>query len=140
MGNSDLFRAYFLLATMIARLRAELGFLVHDLHRVDPHGLIVTAFGTQRLTTSTKTVFSLYMFFNRAYRAHPMPQELEALKISERRQIRPQHTAAGNCYCDPRRCDRYILATLGQLLQTWRRDRLLRSLGIRVWQRRLSTT
>jgi hypothetical protein len=34
------------------------------------------------------------MFFNRAYRAHPMPQELEALKISERRQIRPQHTAA----------------------------------------------
>ena len=88
------FGLYFLLATMVARLRAELGFLVHDLHRVDPHGLIVTAFGSQRLTTSTKAVFSLYMFFNRAYRAHPMPQELEALKISERRRIHPQHTAA----------------------------------------------
>ena len=88
------FGLYFLLATMIARLRAELGFLVHDLHRVDPHGLIVTAFGSQRLTTGTKAVFSLYMFFNRAYRAHPMPQELEALKISERRQIHPRHTAA----------------------------------------------
>ncbi len=87
------FGIYFLLAIMIARLRAELGFLVHDLHRVDPHSLLVTAFGTQRFNTSTKGVFSLYMFFNRAYRAHPMPQELEAFKIAERRQIHPGHIA-----------------------------------------------
>ncbi len=88
------FGIYFLLAIMIARLRAELGFLVHDLHRVDPHGLLVTAFGAQRLSTSTKSVFSLYMFFNRAYRAHPMPQKMEALKIAARRQIPPRHIAS----------------------------------------------
>ena len=88
------FGIYFLLATMIARLRAELGFLVHDLHQIDPHGTLVTLFGTQRLTPGTKAVFSLYMFFNRAYRAHPMPQQLEAFKIAERRQINPRHTVA----------------------------------------------
>jgi len=78
------FGIYFLLATMIARLRAELGFLVHDLHRIDPHGMMGAMFGTRKLGLSNLTVFSLYMFFNRAYRAHAMPQELEALKIAER--------------------------------------------------------
>ena len=87
------FGIYFLLATMIARLRAELGFLVHDLHNIDPHSMIIAGFGTRRINTSTLTVFSMYMFFNRAYRAHPMPQQLEALKISERRHINPRHIA-----------------------------------------------
>ncbi|MCH8290097.1 hypothetical protein IH992_03180 [Candidatus Poribacteria bacterium] len=87
------FGIYFLLATMIARLRAELGFLVHDLHNIDPHSMIIAGFGTRRINASTLTVFSMYMFFNRAYRAHPMPQQLEALKISERRHINPRHIA-----------------------------------------------
>ena len=81
------FIIYFLLAIMIARVRAELGFLVHDLHRIDPHSILVTAFGTQRLGTGSLIGFSLYMFFNRAYRAHPMPQILEAFKISQTRSI-----------------------------------------------------
>jgi hypothetical protein len=88
------FGVYFLLATMIARLRAELGFLVHDLHNIDPDNMMVAAFGARRLGANNLTVFSLYMFFNRAYRAHPMPQQLEALKISERRHIHPRRTAA----------------------------------------------
>ena len=107
------FGLYFLLATMIARLRAELGFLVHDLHRVDPHGLIVTAFGTQRLTTSTKTVFSLYMFFNRAYRAHPMPAGIGG--VENFRTAADPSTAHRRCdsHRNSRRGNRYILATLG---------------------------
>ena len=88
------FGIYFLLAIMIARLRAELGFLVHDLHYVDPHSMIIAGFGTRQLGAGTLTVFSLYKFFNRAYRAHPMPLELEALKIAERRNINPRHIAA----------------------------------------------
>ena len=87
------FGIYFLLATMIARMRAELGFLVHDLHNIDPHSMMIVGLGTRRLGTGTLTVFSLFMFFNRAYRAHPMPQQLEALKISERRRINPRGTA-----------------------------------------------
>jgi len=87
------FGIYFLLATMIARLRAELGFLVHDLHQVDPHGMMVNAFGTRKLGTNNLVVFSLYMFFNRAYRAHPMPQQLEAMKLSERRNLEQRKTS-----------------------------------------------
>ena len=88
------FGIYFLLAIMVARLRAELGFLVHDLHYIDPHSMIIAGFGTRRLGPGTLTVFSLYKFFNRAYRSHPMPPQLEALKIAERRNINPRHIAA----------------------------------------------
>ena len=95
------FGIYFLLAIMIARLRAELGFLVHDLHYVDPHSMIIAGFGTRRLGAGSLTVFSLYKFFNRAYRQLlkikgeiPMPLQLEALKIAERRNINPRHIAA----------------------------------------------
>lgn len=84
------FGIYYLLATMIARLRAELGFLVHDLHQIDPHSMIIVALGTRRLGTNNLTAFSLYMFFNRAYRAHPMPQQLEAFKFAERVRIHPK--------------------------------------------------
>jgi hypothetical protein len=87
------FAIYFLLGIMIARLRAELGVLVHDLLRINPHGIIVAGFGTRRLGTSNLTIFSLYMFINRANWTNPMPEQLEALKISERRNINPRHTA-----------------------------------------------
>ena len=89
------FGIYLLLGAMIARLRAELGFLVHDFHwaQIDPHHLIVAAFGTRRLGAGTLTVFTLYMHFSRANRTHPMPEQLEALKISERQSINPRHTA-----------------------------------------------
>jgi len=87
------FGLYFLLAIMIARVRAELGFLVHDLHNIDPHSVLVTTLGTHRLGSGSLIGFSLYMFFNRAYRAHPMPQLLEALKISQTQSISSRRMA-----------------------------------------------
>lgn len=90
------FGIYFLLSIMITRLRAELGFIVHG-HGyrpgIDPHTMIVTGFGTWPLTTNTLTVFSMYMFFNRAYWVNPMPESLEAFKMSERRNINLRHTS-----------------------------------------------
>ena len=90
------FGIYFLLSIMITRLRAELGFIVHG-HGyrpgIDPHTMIVTGFGTWQLTTNTLTVFSMYIFFNRAYWVNPMPEHLEAFKMSERRNINLRHTA-----------------------------------------------
>ena len=90
------FAIYFLLSIMITRLRAELGFIVHG-HGyrpgIDPHSMIVTGFGTWQLTTNTLTVFSMYMFFNRAYWVNPMPESLEAFKMSERRNINLRHTS-----------------------------------------------
>ena len=78
---------------MIARVRAELGFLVHDLHNIDPHSVLVTALGTHRLGDGSLIGFSLYMFFNRAYPAHPMPQLLEALKITQTQSISSRRMA-----------------------------------------------
>ena len=52
--------------------------------------MIITGVGTRRLDTGTLITFSVYMFFNRAYRAHPMPQQLEALKISRVQNINPK--------------------------------------------------
>ena len=90
------FGIYLLLSIMITRLRAELGFIVHG-HGyrpgIDPHTMIVTGFGTWQLTTNTLTVFSMYMFFNRAYWVNPMPESLEAFKMSERRNINLRHTS-----------------------------------------------
>ena len=86
------FGIYFLLGTMIARLRAEMGFLCHDFQNgVDPHHMIINAFGTRRLGAGALTVFTLYMHFTFANRTNLMPQQLEAFKISERRNINPRH-------------------------------------------------
>ena len=88
------FGIYFLLGTMIARLRAEMGFLCHDFQNgVDPHHMIIDAFGTRRLGAGALTVFTLYMHFTFANRTNLMPQQLEAFKISERRNINPRHIA-----------------------------------------------
>ncbi|MCZ6677930.1 MAG: hypothetical protein O7E52_11840 [Candidatus Poribacteria bacterium] len=88
------FGIYFLLGTMIARLRAEMGFLCHDFqNHVDPHHMIIDAFGTRRLGAGSLTVFTLYMHFTSANRTNLMPEQLEAFKISERRNINPRHTA-----------------------------------------------
>ena len=106
------FGIYFLLAIVITRLRAELGFLVHG-HGyrpgIDPHSMIVTGFGTRRLGSSTLAVFSMYMFFNRANWVNPMPEQLEAFKMSERRNINQRHTAIA-----------ILLATLiGSVMTFW---------------------
>lgn len=88
------FGIYFLLGTMIARLRAEMGFLCHDFQNsVDPHHMIINGFGTRRLGAGALTVFTLYMHFTFANRTNLMPQQLEAFKISERRNINPRHIA-----------------------------------------------
>ena len=88
------FGIYFLLGTMIARLRAEMGFLCHDFQNsVDPHHMIIDGFGTRRLGAGALTVFTLYMHFTFANRTNLMPQQLEAFKISERRNINPRHIA-----------------------------------------------
>lgn len=85
------FGIYFALGTVIARMRAELGFIVHDLHNIEPQGVLIDAFGTRTLGPRNLTVFAIYNFFNRAYRAHPAPAQLEAFKIAERTRTPARH-------------------------------------------------
>ncbi len=79
------FVMYFLLSTAVTRIRAELGPPAHDLHYGGPDQFLINAFGTKSgiLSPHTITVIGLYWWFNRAYRSHPMPHQLEAFKVAE---------------------------------------------------------
>jgi len=75
---------YFLLSTGITRMRAELGSPVHDLHFSGPDMMISKAMGSRKLSPGNLTGLSFLWFFNRAYRGHPMPHQLEGFKLAER--------------------------------------------------------
>ena len=76
------FAIYFLIAVFITRMRAELGLCVHNLSGLEPRRLILAGIGSKRLGKDALTAFALYSFFNRAYRSHPMPHQLEGFKVA----------------------------------------------------------
>lgn len=81
------FAIYFAISTAITRIRAELGSPAHDLHHAGPDQLMPMFFGVRRFEPADLTIFSLFWGFNRAYRSHPMPHQLEAFKMAERANI-----------------------------------------------------
>ena len=81
------FTLYLTLAIGITRMRAELGSPVHDLHRAGAHLMMVNTIGTRYFSVGDLTMFSFYQFFNRAYRGHIMPHQLEGFKLAERSRI-----------------------------------------------------
>ena len=78
------FAGYFLISISIGRIRAELGSPVHDLHFSGPGRMMVSLMGTHSFSKSDLTITSLFWYFNRAYRSHPMPCILEGVKLEER--------------------------------------------------------
>jgi hypothetical protein len=78
------FAIYFALAVAVTRMRAEFGTPVHDLHFTGPNVTMVTVAGQNVFSTSTLSAFSLYFWFNRAYRSHPMPHQLEGMYMTGR--------------------------------------------------------
>ncbi len=81
------FTIYFTLSIGITRMRAELGSPVHDLHRAGTHYMMVNTLGSRTFSSGDLTLFSFYQFFNRAYRGHIMPHQLEGFKLAERSQM-----------------------------------------------------
>ncbi len=77
------FVLYLALALAITRMRAEMGTPVHDLHFTGPDWTLSDLLGPRVIGAHGLAVFSLFYFFNRAYRSHPMPFQLEALKMAE---------------------------------------------------------
>ena len=78
------FAIYFALSVAITRMRAEMGTPIHDLHFIGPDLVLVEVFGQRgAFGPGQLTAFSLFFWFNRAYRAHPMPHQLEAFKMAE---------------------------------------------------------
>ncbi len=77
------FLIYFALALAITRMRAELGTPMHDLHFTGPEMIMTRVVGSNAFNVDTRTVFALFFWFNRAYRSHPMPHQLESFKLAE---------------------------------------------------------
>ena len=78
------FGIIFLLGFVITRVRAELG-SPHEIVWVNPIQVLVTLFGTRAIGAQDLTLLSVLYWFNRGYRNHPMPNQLEAFKMMEGR-------------------------------------------------------
>ena len=78
------FGIVFLLGFVITRVRAEFG-SPHEIVWVNPDQVLVTVFGTSALGPQNLTLLSVLYWFNRGYRNHPMPNQLEAFKMMEGR-------------------------------------------------------
>ncbi|MGQ9731875.1 MAG: DUF6785 family protein [Candidatus Zipacnadales bacterium] len=89
------FIIYYGLALSITRMRAQFGAPVHDLHWTGPDTMMPLVGGTAAFTDKDLTIFSLYFWFNRAYRNHTMPFQLENFKLADRTgsPLRPQFWA-----------------------------------------------
>jgi hypothetical protein len=77
------FVGYFGISLTVSRVRGEFGSPVHDLHFASPGLVMVQLVGTRPFTPQTLAVFTLYYWFNRAHRSHPMPTAMEGLVIGE---------------------------------------------------------
>lgn len=80
------FMLYFVFAVICSRIRAELGFPIHDAHMMSPQYPILTAAGTQHLGRQDLVGLSMLWWFNRTYASHPSPHQIESMKIAERSQ------------------------------------------------------
>ncbi len=76
------FVLYFLISIGITRVRAELG-TPHEIYFVNPQQIMVGLLGFNAIGIANMTVLQSMYWFNRCYRSHPMPNQLEAMKMSE---------------------------------------------------------
>ena len=78
------FMLYFILAIVVSRIRAELGFPMADMYPMGPQYLMTTAPGSQNLEAQDLVGFAMFTWFNKSYGSHLAPHQAEALKLSER--------------------------------------------------------
>lgn len=81
------FVIFFLYSIAIARIRAELGPPAHDLHFQGPEVMLHNAVGTRAAGEGNIAAFSLFYWFNRAYRAHFSAHSMEGFKIAQQTRI-----------------------------------------------------
>jgi len=74
---------YLGISIAVSRIRAELGSPVHDLHKIGPEAILTEVLGPKTLGTSNLVMFAFFWSFNRAHRSHPMPHEIEPMKMAD---------------------------------------------------------
>ena len=90
--RDPIFRALFRdVGVTITRIRAELGSAPHTTFTMPvPNLLLTDALGTRRIGNRNLSVMSLFFWLNHlSYRAHPMPHQLEGLKLAHQTRFNP---------------------------------------------------
>ncbi len=82
--SGAVFLIYYILAVAITRMRAQFGTPVHDLHHTGPEVILTSLFGSQSFPKKDLIGIGILYWFNRAYRTHPMPHQMEAMSMQER--------------------------------------------------------
>jgi hypothetical protein len=82
VGYLAIFLAF---STALTRMRAQLGPPTHEMAFMGPNQLLVDFHGTQGVSPGliARTV-TIFHFTNRIHRTHPMPSQLELMKMGER--------------------------------------------------------
>ena len=89
------FIIYFILSIMVTRLRAELGFYTHPMKRIMATDILLNFTGTRRLGNENLTAIALFHWFNWDFSSHPMPHQLEGLRLAEKTGIGGRRLALG---------------------------------------------
>jgi len=76
--------AFFIgLSLAVTRMRAELGPPTHEMAFMTVNTLMLNTVGTRFLNERMSAILPTFVFMNRTYRSHPMPQQLEGMKLEE---------------------------------------------------------
>ncbi|MFQ5811427.1 MAG: DUF6785 family protein, partial [Armatimonadota bacterium] len=81
-----LFGIYYMMSLAMTRVRAELG-SPHETYFVNPHRILTGLGNTQAFGARDLTIMATMYWFNRCYRSHPMPNQLEAFKMAEQSMV-----------------------------------------------------
>ncbi len=78
------FGLYAALCLSFTRIRAEMGVPTHELHMVGPGQCLMRWLGSRTVGEGNLATSTVYFWFNRAYRSHPMPHLAEGLNLCRR--------------------------------------------------------
>ena len=73
---------YYLLSIAMTRVRAELG-APHEIYFVNPHRIMTGIGRAGSFRDADLTILATHYWYNRCYRCHPMPNQLEAFKMAQ---------------------------------------------------------
>lgn len=75
-------------STALTRMRAQIGAPSHEMAFMGPNQMLVDFVGTQGLSQSgVSRLVTSFFFMNRIHRTHPMPHQLEAIKMGDSARI-----------------------------------------------------
>jgi hypothetical protein len=82
---------FLVFSTALTRLRAQTGVPIHEMAVMGPNQLLVDLVGNQTLAQSDVTrLVTTFHFMNHTHRTHPMPHQLEAMKMTESERVSPR--------------------------------------------------